>query len=69
VDAHGVEVLDRADDDDVVCLVSHHLELVLLPPEDRLLDEDPVDGGELEAACDDFLELFDVVGDAAAGSA
>ena len=40
VDAHRVEVLDRADDDDVVGVVAHHLELVLLPAEDRLLEED-----------------------------
>ncbi len=39
VDAHGVEVLDRADDDDVVRPIAHHLELVLLPPEDAPLDQ------------------------------
>ena len=31
VDAHRVEVLDRADDDRVAARVAHHLELVLLP--------------------------------------
>ena len=31
MDAHGVEVLDGADDDHVVLRVAHHLELVLLP--------------------------------------
>ena len=39
VDAHRVEVLDRADDDDVVGLVAHHLHLVLLPADDRFLDQ------------------------------
>ena len=29
----------RADDDDVVGLVAHHLQLVLLPADDRLLDQ------------------------------
>ena len=39
VHAHRVEVLDRADDHDVVVPVAHQLELVLLPAEDRLLEE------------------------------
>ena len=39
VHAHRVEVLDRADDHDVVALVAHELELELLPAEDRLLEE------------------------------
>ncbi len=42
VDAHRVEVLDRADDDDVVRGVPHDLELELLPALDRLLDQDLV---------------------------
>ena len=48
VDAHRVEVLDRADDHAVVRAIAHHLELVLLPPGDRPLDEDLVHraGGE-----------------------
>ena len=32
--AHRIEVLDRADDPDVVLQVAHHLQLVLLPPQD-----------------------------------
>src|SRR5437899_9461155 len=39
VHAHRVEVLDGADDHDVVVLVAHQLQLVLLPPQDRLLQE------------------------------
>ena len=39
VDPHRVEVLDRADDDGVVCAVAHQLELELVPAEERLLDE------------------------------
>ena len=39
VDAHRVEVLDRAHDDDVVERVAHHLELELVPAAHRLLDE------------------------------
>jgi hypothetical protein len=39
VHAHRVEVLDRADDDDVVGVVAHHLHLELLPADQALLDE------------------------------
>ncbi len=39
VHAHRVEVLDRADDHDVVVDVAHHLHLVLFPADDRLLDQ------------------------------
>ena len=39
VHAHRVEVLDRADHDDVVGVVALHLELVLLPTQDGLLQE------------------------------
>ena len=39
VHAHRVEVLDGADDDHVVVAVAHQLQLELLPPEHRLLDE------------------------------
>jgi hypothetical protein len=44
VHAHRIEVLDRADDDDVVGAVAHHLELVLLPAEQRALDQHLVHG-------------------------
>ena len=69
VDAHRVEVLDGADHHEVVGPVPHHLELVLLPPEHGLLDEDLVDGREVDPARGELLELLEVVGDAAAGAA
>ncbi len=50
MDAHGVEVLDGADDDHVVGAVAHHLELELLPPEHRLLHEDLTDGRSVQPA-------------------
>ena len=40
VHAHGVEVFDGADDHDVVVGVTHHLQLVFLPAEDGLLQQD-----------------------------
>ena len=48
VDAHRVEVLDRADDDAVAGPVGHHLELELLPALDRPLDEHLADRARLE---------------------
>ena len=67
--AHRIDVLDRADDDEVVCDVAHHLELELLPADDGLFDEQLVNRAHLEAAIDELAELFDVVGDAAADAA
>ena len=44
VHAHRIEVLDRADDHDVVVAVAHHLELELLPADDAPLDQHLVTG-------------------------
>src|SRR6202021_2830125 len=62
VDAHRVDVFDGADDDDVIRLVAHYLELVFLPAEDGLLDEHFGDGGGVEAALNGGFEFVDVVG-------
>ena len=69
VHAHRIDVLDRADDDEVVVGVAHHLELEFLPADDRLLHQDFVDRAEAQAARGDLPELLDVVGDAAADAA
>ena len=52
VHAHRVEVLDRADDHDVVGLVAHDLELELVPAAHRLLDEHLTDRRLGDAALD-----------------
>ena len=67
--AHRVEVLDGADDDAVVRSVADDFHFVLLPAEERLLDEELVRGRELKAAFADLDEALHVVGDAAAGAA
>src|SRR5215470_10441839 len=67
--AHRIKVLDRADDDDVVLKVAHHLKFVLFPAEDGFLDQCFVHGRQVEAAGEDFHQLFAVKGDAAAGAA
>ena len=67
--AHGVEVLDRAHDDDVVRPVPHHLEFELLPADDAAVDEHLADRRRADAGADEILELLAVVGGAAAGAA
>ncbi len=58
VHAHRVEVFDRADDDDVVVQVAHHLELVFLPAEDRFFDQDLRNRRRGQAAPRDLFKFF-----------
>ena len=69
VHAHGVEVFDRADDDAVVRLVTHHLHFVLFPAEQRFFDQQLVGGRCFQPALANMLEFFGVVGHATTGSA
>ena len=64
MDAHCVEILDRADDDNVVVDIPHDLEFVFFPTHDRDFDQDLVNRTQLETACDNLIKLFTVVGDA-----
>ena len=66
MDAHRVDVLDRADDHAVVRPVTHDLELELLPSRDRLLDQDLADRARLEPPAGQSLELLRGGGDAGA---
>ena len=58
MDAHRVDVLDRADDDGVVRVVAHQLELELVPAEERLLDEHLADRALGERALEQPIELL-----------
>ena len=69
VHAHGIDVLDRADDDDVVGEVTHDLELEFLPADHRLLDQHGPERRHLQAPAHGFVQLVGVVGDRAAGAA
>ena len=69
VHAHRVDVLDGADDDHVVAAVAHELELVLLPAEHRLLDEDGVHRGVGQAVGGHAAQHRLVGGDARAEAA
>ncbi len=67
--AHGIEVLNGADDDDVVGEIAHHLQLVLLPAQHALFDQALVNGRKVQPTSQNLHQLFAVVGDAAAGAA
>src|SRR6185436_12792317 len=69
VHAHWIEILDRADDHDVVLVVAHHLELELLPADHAPLDEHLVRRREVESAANDLFELLAIVRDTTARSA
>jgi hypothetical protein len=69
VHAHGIQVLDGADDDDVVVQVTHHLQLVLLPSQQRLLDQNLAGQGRSQPCIADLLELLLVVRDTASSAA
>ena len=55
---HRIEILDRADDHDIVVIVAHHLHLVLFPPDDRFLDENLADGRHLDRPLHESIELI-----------
>ena len=68
VHAHRVEVFDRADDHRVVGIIAHHLHLVFFPADERFLDEDRVNGAQIDSVGGHPVEFFAVVGDPAAGA-
>ena len=65
---HGVQVLDGTDDHHVIGGVPHHLQLVLLPADNRFLHQDLVGGRGVNPRHDHLLVLFPVVGDPPPGS-
>ncbi len=68
VNPHGVQVLYRADDNHVVGQVPHHLKLIFLPTQDRLLDKNLPDAAGLYAPGGYYLQLLPVEGYSAPGS-
>ena len=69
MNAHRIEIFDRADDDAIVLLISHHLHLELFPAEDGFLDQDFAGRGGVDSALDDLDELGLGISDTAAGAA
>ena len=69
VNAHGIEIFDGADDDEVVAVIAHDFEFVFFPAEDGFFDERFMDRAHVQGVGDGFLKFFLVVGDGAAGAA
>ena len=67
--AHWIEIFDGTDNHAIVLLVAHDLHLDFLPAQHALLDHDLVDRAGGEAASGNGLQLFHVVGHAAARAA
>ena len=69
VNAHGIEIFNRADDDEIVAAVAHHFELVFLPADHGFLDERLADRAGVERASDGVDKFLMVVSDRAARAA
>ncbi len=67
--AHGVEVFNRANDNDVVFRVAHHLELVLFPAENGFFDQALMYRRKVETTGEHFHQFFAVVGNSSARAA
>ena len=68
VDAHGIEILNRTNDDAVVVLVSNDLHLKLFPTNERFIDKQLIGWRQFETALTNGLELHSVVSNTAAGA-
>ena len=69
VDAHGVDIFDGADDDHVVVVVAHHLQLIFLPAEQAALQHDLGGHRQVEPGGAEIFQFLAIVGDPAAGAA
>ena len=64
MDAHGVDVFDGTDDDAVVFVVAHDLQLEFFPAFDTFFDQDFIDRAGVQTAPGQLLELLLGFGDA-----
>ena len=69
MDAHRVQILNRANDDAVVGLVPHDFHLVFFPTQQRLFNQQLIGRRRFQTAFAYNFKLFRVVGNAAAGAA
>ena len=66
---HRIKILDRTDDDHIILMVAHHLELILFPAGDRFLDDNFIDHAAFDSQRGDAFQLFHILGVTAAGAA
>ena len=69
MNAHGVDVFDRADDDAIVRFVANHFHLIFFPAENAFFNQHFADGACGDATGADALKFVDIIGDAAARAA
>src|SRR5690606_30701479 len=69
VDSHGIEILDRAYNNDVADIVAQQFKLKLLPAQNALLHEYFVYRGCVETPIQRFIKAFRIVNESAAASA
>src|SRR5579862_7555454 len=69
MNAHRIEIFDRADHDEVVANVAHYFEFVFLPAENGFFDERLMNGACIESACNQVPKFLAIVGNRAAGAA
>ena len=69
VHAHGIDVLDEANGDEVIVRVTNNLELELLPAKDRLLYQHLANQAGLQASRANRLQLVLIVNQSAACAA
>ncbi len=61
--SHGIDVLDRTDDDHVVIQIAHYLHFIFFPTDNRLFDQHFVNRGLIQSVAHQHQELIAVVGD------
>ena len=69
MNAHSIEIFDGADDDHIVFVIAHDLQLELFPSKDGLFDQNFVHRRDVEAHLDDIFEVFRPKGKVAAAAA
>ena len=65
---HWIQVFNTADDDDIIFEVAHDLELIFLPTDHRLFDQDLVRGTQIQPALRQLFKFLRVESDASAGA-
>ena len=69
VHAHRVQILNRADDDEIAFGIPHQLQLIFFPAEQALIDQHLAQGALLNAVGSDPPQFVAIVSDAPAGAA
>ena len=68
MNAHGVDVFDRANDDAIVRFVANHFHLIFFPAQDAFFDQHFADRACRDATGANALKFVDIIGDATASA-